>query len=701
MTELAYELRADAVLYTLSGGLRIKVQRKSPARVRVTMQRGEVIVPPETGDLGTSGFRHRLVDLARERLGEDAGLADDLGLIAVGFEEHLKEREEAAAKDDEETNAPELVGTPYRIVDGGFVRLRNTREGEIPQRLTNFIAWVEEEIIRDDGAEAKRVYRLTGEARGKPLPKVDVSATQFGAMNWIADGWGLAAGITAGPGARDCTREAIELYSSGAATRYLFAHTGWCELPGGQRAYLHADGAIGAEGVGVEVELEPGLERYALPPSGSSEELADAVRQSLSFLTLAPMRITAPLLAAAYLAPLCQIIVAAFVVWLWGPTGALKSTLSALLLSHFGDFSETHLTLSFESTANALERHLFLLKNILAVVDDWRPAVSRSEASEMDRKAQRLLRGVGNRTGRGRMTSDTMLRHTYPPRGMVVATAEVLPEGPAFESAAARALYLNLSPNDVSLQRLSQLQQGKAALSRAMTGYLEWLAPRYEDLSSELPVRRDALRDEVRTELVGAHPKTPEAVASLIIGLQVLRAYAVDVGAVDAEEGDEFLKRATAGIIEAGEAHADTTRGGDPATRFIEILRSLFAAGKAYVSDKQTGGQPPSREELGWEEDAYDGGYQPKRNADFVGWADDEYLYLDQDTAYAAVAAFAQRGAIPFGVKQRAIWEGLKSAGKSLTDTDRNSTTAWILGSSKRVVQIPLTVIVERGEDAN
>ena len=701
MPELEYELRDDAVLYTLGGGLRIRVQRKSPARVRVTMQRDEVIVPPETGDLGTSSFRNRLVDLARERLGEVAGLADDLGLIAVGFEEHLKERDEVAAKDDEQTNAPELVGTRYRIVDGGFVYVKNTREGELPQRITKFTAWVEEELIRDDGAEAKRVYRLAGEARGKPLPKVDVPAAQFGAMNWTSDRWGLAAGITAGPGARDCTREAIELYSSGAATRYLYAHTGWRALPGGQRAYLHAAGALGADGVGVEVELEPGLERYALPPSGTSEELAAAVRLSLSFLTLAPMRITAPLLAAAYLAPLCQIIVAAFVVWLWGPTGALKSTLAALLLSHFGNFTETNLPLSFESTANALERHLFLLKDILAVVDDWRPAVSRSEASEMDRKAQRLLRGMGNRTGRGRMTSDTMLRHTYAPRGMVVATAETLPEGPAFESAAARALSLNLSPNDVSLQRLSQLQQCKKALSQGMTGYLKWLVPLYEELSSELPVRRDALRDELRAELVGAHPKTPEAVASLIVALQVLKDFAVDSGALDAEEGDEFLKRATAGVIEAGQAHADTTRGGDPATRFIEILRSLFAAGKAYARDKQSGERPPSCEELGWEEDAYDGECRPMRNAEFVGWADDEYIYLDQDTAYAAVAAFAQRGAIPFGVKPRVVWEGLKRARLSLTDTNRNATTAWICGSSKRVVQLPLSIIVERGDNAD
>ena len=203
---LDYELRNDGVLYTIGGGVRVKVQRKSASRVRVSMQRGGVIIPPETGDLGTSTFRNRLVDLAHERFGDANGLGEELGLITVAFEAHLKEREEAAAEDDEQTNVPELVGTPYRIVDGGFVRLKNTREGEIPQRLTNFTAQVEEEVVKDDGAEVRRVYRVAGKAGDKPLPKTAVPAAQFGVMNWVHEDWGLSARITAGQGAKDYTR---------------------------------------------------------------------------------------------------------------------------------------------------------------------------------------------------------------------------------------------------------------------------------------------------------------------------------------------------------------------------------------------------------------------------------------------------------------------------------------------------------------
>jgi hypothetical protein len=694
--ELTYELRSDSVLYTLGDSISALIKRKSPSRVQVELWRKDALVPPESGDLGTSAFRSKLVDLARKRFGEVNGLAEELGLIAAAFDGHIKEREDAAAEDDRQTNAPELLGTPYRIVDGGIFRLKNTREGEIPQRLTNFTARVEEEVVRDDGAETRRVYKVTGESDGRPLLRTEVPATRFGRMEWISDAWGLSARITAEQGAKDYTREAVELLSQDAVTRHLYAHTGWRELPSGERVYLHAGGAIGVED--VEVELEPGLERYALPASPEcSGELAEAVKRSLAFLEVAPYRITAPLLGAAYLAPLSEIIVPDFTLWLYGPTGALKSTLAALVLSHFGHFSETNLPLSFESTSNALERSLFLLKDTLAVVDDWRPGVSRSDASELDKRAQRLLRGVGNRQGRGRMTPNTTLRCSYAPRGVVIATAEALPEGPAFESAAARVVSLNLSPKEVDIGRLSELQRQKGELAKAMSGYVAWVGGRYGELEERLPAFRNEIRETVREKLPNSHPRAPDAAAALVAALETLRDFCVATGVLDVAKAEEMHARATGGVIEAARLHAEATSGGDPATRFTELLRSLFAADRAYVRDRETGEQPPDWRELGgWEEtDDTSELCRPARGAEFVGWADEGHLYLDRDNAYAAVASFAAHGGIPFGIKQRALWGSLKQAGLNLADQGRNDTTAWVCGKSKRVVQIARRAVFE------
>ena len=184
LTELNYELRDDGVIYTLDDGTRVKVQGNNPRSVTVSLQKEEAIVPPETGNLGGSKLRDRLASLARERFGETNGLVEDLESIAVMFDEHLRERRDAAEEHLRENETLELAGTPYRISEeGGFVRINPTKEGEVEVQLTNFVARVEEQLVRDDGAEEKRIYKISGRIGDRCLPRIDVPVSQFNNMN--------------------------------------------------------------------------------------------------------------------------------------------------------------------------------------------------------------------------------------------------------------------------------------------------------------------------------------------------------------------------------------------------------------------------------------------------------------------------------------------------------------------------------------
>ena len=98
---------------------------------------------------------------------------------------------------------------------------------------------------------------------------------------------------------------------------------------------------------------------YHLPEPGGLE----AAQASLRFLDIGPWEITAPLIACVYLAPFADLCKIDFSLWLYGPTGSLKSTLAALALSHFGNFSRTTLPGSWlSSTANSLEKLCLYLK---------------------------------------------------------------------------------------------------------------------------------------------------------------------------------------------------------------------------------------------------------------------------------------------------------------------------------------------------
>ena len=706
--EITYEVREDGILYYLREDIRVLVKHKgeSSQQVSVTLWRGTDLLPPEKGDLDSSAFRDKLVRLARTGFGVGAELlSEELGWIAIRHVSHANERYREVRQEHEQNKPEEFRGTQYSIENGGFVRELNASQmlsalisGADPfTRITNFVAEIVEETTVDDGAEARRHFRLRGVSEDRVnLPEVDVPASQFPSMAWVAEHWGVIANIAAGMGTKDQLREAIQLYSRNAPQRFIYQHTGY-RLRGEKRVYLHGGGAVGTEG--IEVELQDRLAHYVLPHHVNHNDVPLAVRTSLRLLDLAPDRVTVPLLALAYLAPVSEILPPDFVLWLWAATGNLKSTIAALFLSHYGDFTEDTLPLEFTATANYIERCLFLLKDIPAVVDDWRPAVSRGDAAEQDRKAQRILRAVGNRAGRGRMRSDTSLRTSYAPRGAVIVTGESIPEGPAFESATARALTVNMSREEVDIPLLSELQRAKGELSVAMHGHVQWVAEHYDALANELPEQRRKYRDRFIEKLPGGHARTPGTAASLMTGFSMLKRYAVDIKAISAEEGEDLLKRGEEAILEAAKAHTLATRGEDPATRFVEILRSLFRAGKVYVKDREHGTYPEDWAELGWEhretQDSVD--IVPERGASFVGWVDAEFLYLDKHAAYAAVASFAQRGDIAFGIKQRTLWQALRRAGLTVCAPGRLESKPRIEGSTKWVVQMHRSVLKDEG----
>src|SRR5215470_14489353 len=112
---------------------------------------------------------------------------------------------------------------PYVIKDGRICRIRSTRDGEVVDPLCNFTAFVDEEVVLDDGAETTRAFAIAGQLMSKvPLPRIRVPAARFAGMAWVAEHWGVRAIVCAGPNTRDSLREAIQVLSPGARRRHIF-----------------------------------------------------------------------------------------------------------------------------------------------------------------------------------------------------------------------------------------------------------------------------------------------------------------------------------------------------------------------------------------------------------------------------------------------------------------------------------------------
>lgn len=134
----------------------------------------------------------------------------------------------------------------------------------------------------------------------------------------------------------------------------------------------------------------------------------------------------------------------------------MKSTVAAMFLSFFGNFSNTDLPMSFRDTANSIIHSSFALKDVLTCIDDYHPT-GRKESDAMKATMQALARGYGDKAARNRLTADIQLRETRPPQGNAIVTAEFAPD--IGESGTARLFCVEMKPGELDLPSLTMIQE--------------------------------------------------------------------------------------------------------------------------------------------------------------------------------------------------------------------------------------------------
>jgi hypothetical protein len=400
----------------------------------------------------------------------------------------------------------------------------------VTTRLTNFTATILADVSEDDGVE-RRLFHELGTRLNGHQQTFKIPATQFGGMSWVTEHMGGGAIVMPGMGTKDHARVAIQMLSGTIPVRHIYTHIGWRRLDTGW-VYLHGGGAVGAEGLLADVEVDPGttLAPYVLRVPETHAAAQAALLASMQILTVAPAAIVIPLYGAIWRALLgtCDLSV-----HLTGRSGLGKSVLAALVQQHWGaSMDAKQLPMSWTSTANALETLAFQAKDAILTVDDFCPRGSPAEVAQLHAKADRLFRAQGNRSARQRLDRTGRDRPAKPPRGLVVSTGEDIPQG---QSLRARMCLLEVTPETVNWAAVSPCQADAAAglYTEAMAAFTQWLAPHYDQVLQTLPGELIQLRSKaVQT----AHRRTPELVANLAIGWRGFLACAHDFNVLTADE---------------------------------------------------------------------------------------------------------------------------------------------------------------------
>ena len=308
-----------------------------------------------------------------------------------------------------------------------------------------------------------------------------------------------------------------------------------------------------------------------------------------------------------------------------------------------------HLPCDWSSTDNYLEGIAFLAKEAVLVIDEFVPTGSHVDRQRLMQKADRVLRAQGNGAARGRMKADGTLRPARPPRGLIVATGEEMPAG---QSLRARLLTLEISPGDIPVAALTVCQKAaaKGEYAAALSGFIEWLAPKYGTFLSDMPRRVAALRETFAAQGTFPHGRTAGILADLDLGVRTFLAFAVAEEALSVEEAREWQEWAFCVLLAAGRGQGNLQKESEPTGRFLELLQGAIASGRCHVAS-QAGGEPHQEGPASWGWDLRTIGAgenertEWKAKGDCVGYVNGDNLYLLPDASFEA----AQRMAIQSG----------------------------------------------------
>ena len=579
-------------------------------------------------------------------------------------------------------------GLRYEQKGAAIVRVEERENGGSKSKLlTNFNARIVRDLILDDGEEQRRHFRVEAEIGGRRVAFA-VSAAEFSRMGWVLNKLGPQAIIY--PGQQQHARAAIQWLSGHIPQERVFTHLGW-RKHGPHWVYLHAGGALSAGGPasGLQVQVPTALQTYQLRSLNDPEELMRAVRASLRFLSVAPDRISFPLLAAVYRAPFGKV---DFSVFLSGKTGVFKTALAALCQQHFGaTMDASRLPANFASTANAIQSLAFHAKDALLVVDDFAPTGSQRD-SELNQVAERLFRSTGNQQGRSRLGSDGQVRAPKPPRALVLATGEEVPPG---QSIRARLLVVEVGPGEVNRSQLTECQRSGYAgqLAQSMGAFVIWIASRYEERQERRQARALVIRSQGYGRAI--HARLPATLAELQSAWELFLEFAREVGAINQQEAEELEGRRQRAFTQLCPLQAKHQNASDPALRFLALLQAALAYGRAHVADRR-GRAPKEATGWGWQRRTNGRGWLPKGTR--IGWVAGGDLFLDPAASYhvAQELAGAERLVGEQTLRHRLHERGLLAsvdAGRQMVQVRR-----IVEGGLRQVLHLNVSALVETGE---
>lgn len=554
-------------------------------------------------------------------------------------------------------------GTNYVMTPGLTTAETTTKRGEIERTvLARFSARIVADVceLATPDATPRRKRLLSVLCEGDSLPfVVEVPSPSWPRGDWLEAMIPARGRTPVDRKLRGHLLDAIGACSSPEDVR-RYGFTGWC-IEGGRPLYLHAGGAIGADGdvPGVDVAPPAPADRCDLPAVRDGEDAHDAALALVELLSVEPASAIVPMVALAFRAAMGS---TRATVHLTGRPGLGKTMLAGLVASLFGPAMFDRAPCSWANdSAPGIFGVAATFGDGLLLIDDLNLAGGNVDNRT---KFERVIRAKYDGQGRNLRHVDGAARTDPRPRCAILSTGEVLPKGAACTSRVVSvALDERPAPDLQPLMRRAR----DGDLARAMASFVRWYAPRYLKHLPELDARD---REAARAWGLGEGDRAAGLMGALAHGLEALFTFLapgglLSCGVLDAAQLAAHRTRAEMALLVVAAGHNEHVAAEDPATRFCEYMGEAIRSGSAHVVGLIEGNTKAPHAPHLWgyrSESTHDGPvHRPQgRRVGYVGTgAVVTEVLLETGPAFEAASERAKAAGHPLGVDRDALGRAL------------------------------------------
>ena len=368
-----------------------------------------------------------------------------------------------------------------------------------------------------------------------------------------------------------------------------------------------------------------------------------------------------------------------------GSTGAGKTAMLLLAASFFGEVRDSDLV-SFASTVRVINDLGHWFKDALYVVDDLKwSSMSKPVQTQIIQVMQAYVDGHGrNRLSNRGSSGDWEPETGKEIRGTVAIPAEDLPSGEA--SVFGRYMIVHIEHSDSDARRYGRCLQASRHYSSVMATFLLWYLQKgspHDDLLARFDKHRAAFEQGVPRDKLNII-RVCSQLALNLVGYELFLEFAQHRNVFTTPESERLQQAHRHRLCVLREKRLSEIANEAPAEKFLSMITSLLAAGKARLDDDL---QDTHKPVIGFLELDTESGQN--------------ILYLDPHIAYGQVQrAYDDLGErIPFN--QQSLGQQLGSQGYlAKRDKDRLTLTKNHNGKRGRYYAIDLAKFGWLAEDA-